>query len=122
MLIAAVADKSHKVRWKAGQIASIYFRKKWLVPFMEQAAAEGKDSEWLPLLRDGYSIIRMRDASYYLRVLSIKGFEWMRICSEAEVKEKGVEALVQEQQSKPFNWTHQKQPDVQVEEDRIIDE
>lgn len=96
---AGLSDKSGQVRWKAGEAAN---RLKCVefIPQLEQAAAKERPGRTrrslehsLRMLRDGYILDSMGDGTYSLWIDTARGSVGKSI-SEAELKSKGVEALV----------------------------
>ena len=99
MIQAGLSDKSGQVRWKAGE-ASNRLKFVEFVPLLERIAAKERPGRTrrslehsLRMLRDGYILNSMGDGTYSLWIDTPRGSTGKSV-SEAELKSKGVEALV----------------------------
>jgi hypothetical protein len=99
MIQAGLSDKSGQVRWKAAEAAN-RLKCVELIPLLERVTAEEKVARTrrslehsLRMLRDGYILNPMGDGSYSLWIDTARGSTGKSV-TEAELKSKGVDALV----------------------------
>ena len=124
MLKAGLTDKSFKVRMKTAQIATVYYRKRWLAPLIAPYAEKYWGiANFQKLIHDGYVLNKHENGTYNLAVLP----NWaagprIRSFCEAELNAKGINNLVSEmQQDKSYSGAKQDLTPIQIEEQQIVD-
>lgn len=118
LLINALSDDDKNVCAVAAHMASVHFRKKWLVPIMEPAAHLSKGvAYYQQLLKDGVVANRMPDGTYWLEVLIDSGGIRRRSISADEMERLGFDVIVN--QMAECELGH---PKIPVEASRVVDD
>ena len=122
LLLAALSDKDAGVRLEAASIATLSFRKKWLVPHMHGVAKESQGgARFQRLLAHGHVANRLPDGSHWLEVLNRGYGITYRGVSAEDMATHGLAAHVERiRNEEPF--IESDRVVLPVEEERIFDD
>ena len=121
LLLAALSDPD---AWAtAADIATVRFRKRWLVRHMDAAAKSSKGvAYYQQLLARGFVANRMPDGTHWLEVLISTGGIRRRTVSDEDMATRGIAAIVEELRQPDDLTVVRGERALPVEDGRIFDE